>query len=178
MSTLCNPMDCSMPSFPILHHLPEFAQIHVHWPVMLSNHLILCHPLLLCLQSFPASGSFLMSQLFTSAGQSIGVSTSASVLPVNIKGWVPLGLTGLISLQSKGLSRFFFNTSVLFKRAFSSVQFSHSVVSDSLRPHELQHRRRQWHPTPVLLPGKSHGRRSLVGSSPWGHTESDTTEAT
>ena len=60
---------------------------------------------------------------------------------------------------------------------FSSVQFSGSVMSDSLRPHELQHdRRRQWHPTPVLLPGESHGRRSLVGCSSWGCEESDTTE--
>ena len=58
----------------------------------------------------------------------------------------------------------------------SSVQFSHSVVSDSLRPHRLQHRRRQWPPTPVLLPGKSHGWRSLVDCSPWGREESDTTE--
>ena len=64
---------------------------------------------------------------------------------------------------------------------FSSVQFSHSVMSDSLRPRELQHarplcRRRRWHPTPVLLPGKSHGRRSPVGCSPWGRSESDRTE--
>ena len=64
---------------------------------------------------------------------------------------------------------------------FSSVQFSHSVMSDSLRLHELQHarplcQRRQWHPTPVLLPGKSHGWRSLVGCSPWGRSESDRTE--
>ena len=63
----------------------------------------------------------------------------------------------------------------------SSVQFSHRVVSDSLQPHESQYARppywrRQWHPTPVLLPGKSHGRRSLVGCSPWGRYESDTTE--
>ena len=57
------------------------------------------------LQSFPASGSFLMSQYFTSGGQSIGVSASASVLPINIQGWFLIGLTGLISLQSKGLSR-------------------------------------------------------------------------
>ena len=63
-------------------------------------------------QSFPASGSFQMSQLFTSGGQSIGVSASASVLPMNIQGWFPLGLTGLISLQSKGLSRVFSNTTV------------------------------------------------------------------
>ena len=60
------------------------------------------------LQSFPASGSFLMSQYFTSGGQSIGVSASASVLPINIQGWFLIGLTGLISLQSKELSRVFF----------------------------------------------------------------------
>ena len=59
-------------------------------------------PLSFCLKSFPASGSFPMSQLFTSGGQSIGVSTSASVLPMNRQGWFPLGLTGLISLYSRG----------------------------------------------------------------------------
>ena len=58
-----------------------------------------------CLQSFPVSGSFLMNRLFASGGQSIGVSASASVLPMNIQDWFPLGWTGLISLQSKGLSR-------------------------------------------------------------------------
>ena len=72
--------------------------------VMLSNHLILCHPLLL-LPSFPASGSFQMSQFFASGGQSTGVSASASVLPMNVRYWFPLGLTGLSSLQSKRLSR-------------------------------------------------------------------------
>ena len=65
-----------------------------------------------CLQSSPASGSFLMSQLFTSRSLSIGASASASVLPVNIQDWFPLGLTGLISLLSKGLSRVFSNTTV------------------------------------------------------------------
>ena len=65
-----------------------------------------------CLQSFPASGSFPMSQFFASGGQNIGVSASASVLPVNIQDWFPLGWTGLISLQSKGLSRVFSNTTV------------------------------------------------------------------
>ena len=77
-----------------------------------------CHPTISssvvpfssCLQSFPASGSFPVSQFFTSGGQSIGA--SASVLPMNIQGWYPLGLTGLISLQSKGLSRIFSNTTV------------------------------------------------------------------
>ena len=70
--------------------------------VMPSNHLILCHPLLSCLQSFQASRSLQMSQLFTSDGQSIGVSASASVLPMTIQDWSPLGWTDWISLQSKG----------------------------------------------------------------------------
>ena len=69
-------------------------------------------PLSYCLQSFPASGSFPVSQFFASGGQSIGVSVSVSVLPVNSQGWFPLGLTGMISLLSKGLSRFFLSTTV------------------------------------------------------------------
>ena len=69
--------------------------------VMLSNHLILCHPLLL--QSLPASGAFPMSPLFASGGQSIRESASASVLPGNVQGWFPLGLIALISVQSKSL---------------------------------------------------------------------------
>ena len=72
------------------------------------------------LQSFPASGSFPMSQCFTSGGQSIGVSASASVLPINIQDWFPLGLTGLISSQSKGLSRVFSNTTVQKHQFFSA----------------------------------------------------------
>ena len=68
--------------------------------VMPSNHFILCHPLLLLLQSYPASGSFQMSQFFTSGGQSIGASASASILPMNIQDWFPLGLTGLVSLRT------------------------------------------------------------------------------
>ena len=74
-----------------------------------------CHPtipLSSCLQSFPASGSFPVSQLFTSDGQSIEASASVSVFPVNIQGWFPLRVTGLISLQSKGLSRIFSNTTI------------------------------------------------------------------
>ena len=75
------------------------------------------------LQSFPSSGSFQMSQLFASGGQSIGVSASASVLPMNIQGCFPLGLTGLISLPSKGLSTVFCNTTVQ-KHQFFSAQLS------------------------------------------------------
>ena len=76
-----------------------------------------------CPQSFPASESFQMSQLFASGGQSVGVSASASVLPMNIQDWSPLGWTGLISLQSKGLSRVFSNTTVQ-KHQFFSAQLS------------------------------------------------------
>ena len=90
-----------------------------------------CHPTISssvvpfssCLQSFPASGSFPMSQLITSSGQSMGVSASASVLPMIIQDWFPLGLTGWISLQSKGLSRVFSNTTVQ-KHQFLSTQLS------------------------------------------------------
>ena len=75
------------------------------------------------LQAFPASGSFQMTQLFTSGGQNIGVSASTSVLPMNIQDWSPLGWTGWISLQSKGLSRVFSNTTVQ-KHQFFGVQLS------------------------------------------------------
>ena len=80
-------------------------------------------PLSSCLQSFPASGSFLMSQFFASGGQSIGVSASASVLPMNIQGWFPLGWTSWISLQFKGLSRVLSNTTVQ-KHQFFGAQLS------------------------------------------------------
>ena len=80
-------MDYSTPDFPVLHHLPELAQTHVHWVSDAINHLALCSPFSSCLQSFPASWSFLMSQLFASSGQNIGTSASASVLPMNIQDW-------------------------------------------------------------------------------------------
>ena len=94
--------------------------------VMPSNHLILCHPFLpfsFCPQSFPEKGSFPVSQLFASGGQSIGVSAFASVLPMNIQDWLPLGWTGLISLQSRGLSRVFSDITV-WKHKFFSAQAS------------------------------------------------------
>ena len=96
--------------------------------VMPSNHLISVVPFS-CLQSFPASGSFLMSWLFPSGGQSIRTSASASVLPMNIHHWVPLGLTGLISLQSQGtlkslLQHDSLKASVLQRSAFFMVQLS------------------------------------------------------
>ena len=106
--------------------------------VMPSNHLILCCPLSSCLQSFPASGSFPMSQFFASADQSIGVSASVSVLPMNIQDWFPLGWTGWISLESKGLSRVFSNTTVQ-KHNSSALGFLHSPTLTSIRDHWKKH---------------------------------------
>ena len=94
--------------------------------VMLSKHLILCSFFSFCLQSFPASGSFPVSQLFTSGGQSIGASASASVLPVNIQGRFPLTLTGLISLQYNGLSGVF-SSSTIRKHQFFDFIVIHTV---------------------------------------------------
>ena len=90
---------------------------------MPSTHLILCHPLLLCPQSLPASESFPMSQLFAWGGQSTGVSAVASFLPKNTQDWSPLEWTGWISLQSKGLSRVFSNSTVQ-KHQFFGAQLS------------------------------------------------------
>ena len=121
---LCDPKNCSTPGFPVLHHLPEFAQTHVHWvsDAIQPSHLL--SPLFpSCLQSFPASGSFPMSQLFSSGGQSIGASASASVLPMNIQGWFLLGLTGLIFLLSKRLPRVFSSTTVWKYQFFSAQPF-------------------------------------------------------
>ena len=89
--------------------------------VMPSNHLILWCPLFFFLQSFPPSVSFTMSWLFASSGQGIRASASASVLPMNIQDWFPLGLIGLISLQYKGLSRVFSSTTI-WKHQFSGSQ--------------------------------------------------------
>ena len=110
---LCDPMDCSMPGLPVHHQLTEFTQTHPpmsQWchPTISSS----VAPLSSCFHSFPASRSFQMSQLFTSGGQSIVVSASTSVLPMNTQDWSPLGWTGWISLLSTGLSRVFANTTV------------------------------------------------------------------
>ena len=94
-------------SFTISWSLVKFLSIE---SVMLSNHLILCYPLFLLPSIFPSIRVFPMSRLFISGGQSISSSASASVLPMNIHGWFPLGLTGFISSQSKGLSRVFSST--------------------------------------------------------------------
>ena len=115
---LCNPRDCSTPEFLLHHQLLKLAQTHVH---QVSDAIQPSHPLsplLFRLQSLPASGSFPMSQFFITDSQSIGASASASVLPRNIQDCFPLGLTGLVSLQSQGLSRVFSNTTAQKQQFF------------------------------------------------------------
>ena len=130
---LCDPVDCSMPIFPVHHQLPEITQTHVHrvgGHSTISSHPTISSSVILffCVQSSPASGSFPMSQFFASGGQSIGVSASASVLPMNIQDWFPLGLTGWISLLSKGLSRFLSNITVQNHNFFGA----HLIYSPTL----------------------------------------------
>ena len=120
--TLCHPIDCSAPGFPVCHQLLELHtnSCPLSW---------WCHPTISSFvvpfsshfQSFPALGCFPVSQFFLSGGQSIGISASASVLPMNIQDWFPLGWTGWISLLSKGLSRVFSNITV-HKHQFFSAQ--------------------------------------------------------
>ena len=121
---LCDPMDCSMPGFPVHHQLAEFAQSHIHW---VSDAIQPSHPL-----SSPSPPAFDLSlhqslvqwvSFFASGGQSIAVSASASVLPMNIQDWFPLGWTGWISWQSKGLSRVFSSITIQ-KHQFFSTQLS------------------------------------------------------
>ena len=119
MSYSLQPMDWSTPGFPVHHQLPELAQNHVYPTISFS-----VTPFFSCLQSFAASGSFPMSKFFTTGGQIIGASASASVLPMNVQNWFPLRLTGLISLQSKGLSRVFSNTTVQKHQFFNSSVLS------------------------------------------------------
>ena len=102
----------------ISHSLLKFMSVE---SVILSNHLILCHTLLLLPSISPSIRSFPVSQLFMSGGHSIGASASVPVLPMNIQGWFPLEWTGLISLQAKGLSRVFFNTKIQ-KHQFFDIQ--------------------------------------------------------
>ena len=97
MSDSLQPMDCSIPGFPVLHHLQELLKLMSIESVTPFNHLILCHPLLVLPSIFHNIRVFLMIRLFASGGQSIGA--SSSVLPMNIQGWFPLGLTGLIFVQ-------------------------------------------------------------------------------
>ena len=112
VSDSVTPVDWSMPGLPVPHHLPEFAQVHVHW---IGDAVQPSHPMLPSSPAFrssPASGPFPMSQLFASGGQRIGASASASVLSTSILGWFSLRLAGSISELSKGLSRVFSSTTV------------------------------------------------------------------
>ena len=122
--TLRDPMNPSTPGLPVHHQLPETTQTHIH---LVSNARQASYPLWSpfssCPQSSPASGSFQMSQLFSSGGQSVGVSASTSTIPMNTQDWFPLGWTNRISLQSKGLSRVFSNTTVQ-KNQFFRAQLS------------------------------------------------------
>ena len=129
-ATLCNPMDCNAPGFPVHHQLLDLAQIHVHW---VGDAIQISHPL------SPSSPhafnlsqhqSFQMSQFFTSGGQIIGASVLASVFPKSIQDWFPLACTGWISLLSKGLSRVFSNTTVQMHQFFGaqlSLQFNSHI---------------------------------------------------
>ena len=115
---------------PVHHQLLELAQTHIHWVSDAIQPWMASIPFSSCLQSVPASGSFPMSQLFAWGGQNIGVSASASVLPMNIQGWFPLALTGLISLPSKGLSRIFSSTTVqkVFMRILTISESGPSIM--------------------------------------------------
>ena len=123
MSNSLWPIDRSTPGLPVHQQLPVYPDSCPLSPwchPTISSSLV---PFSSCLQSFPAWGSFLMSQLFTLGSQSIGVSSAASVLPMNIQDRFPLGWTGWISLESKGLSRVFSNTTVQ-KHQFFGTQLS------------------------------------------------------
>ena len=200
---LCNPMDSSKPGSVVLHYLLELPQIYVHWVTMLSNHLILCRPLLLLPSIFPSIRVFFQTQLFASGGQSIGASVSASDLTMNIQGWFPFDWFDHFAVQGTLKSILQHSWWTLWCSAVFMVQLSHlyMIISKTIAltiwtfvskvksllytmqsrfvrafllrsfnfiPSEVILGRRRWQPTPVLLLGKSHGQRSLVGCSPWG----------
>ena len=133
--TLSDPTDCSMPGFPVHHQLLELTQTHVHWfsyAIRPSHPLSSPSPPVFYLFQFQG-WSFPVSQFFSSGGQSIGASASASVLPMNIQDWFPLGWIGWISLQSKGLSRIFstpqFKSINSLVSAFFITQLSHPYMT-------------------------------------------------
>ena len=129
--TLCDPTDCSTPGFPVLHYLPEsLLKLMLTESVMPFKHPIPPLPRSLPTFNFSQHQSFPMSHLFASGGLGIGV--SASVLPMNIQGWFPLGLTGLISLLSKALSKVFSSTTVRkhqFIGAQPSLLFNSQILT-------------------------------------------------
>ena len=133
--TLCDPMGCSIPGLPVPHCLPEFAQVHV---LCITDAIQPSHPLMpsspSALSFFPASGSFPMSQLFTSDDQNTRVSASASVLPMNIQGWCPLRLTHWISLLSRGLLGVFSGIMVWRHQFFGALPSLWSSSHNRPRP--------------------------------------------
>ena len=130
----CNPMDCSTPGFPAITNSGAYSNScpSSQWcHTTISSSVV---PFSSCLQSFPASGSFQMSQFFASGVQSIGVSASTSVLPMNIQDWFPWGWTGWISLQSKGLFKSLLQhhsskASIFLHSTFFIVQLSHPYMT-------------------------------------------------
>ena len=127
LSSSLQPVYCSMQGFLSITNSWSLIKLMSIESVMPSNHLILCHPLFLP-SIFPRTGSFPMSQFFTSGDQNSGALASASVLPMNIQDWFSLRLTSLISLWSQGLARVFSNTTVQ-KHQFFGTQLS--LLSDS-----------------------------------------------
>ena len=143
-------MDCSMPGFPVLHYLLELFKFIFIESVMPSNHLSLCHPLLLLPSIFPSIRDQEKNQhqslfqwkkmrLFASGCQSIEASASTSVLPMNIQGWFPLGLTTLISLLSKGLSKVFSSTSIQKQQFFGTQPKNHGPTLMSVQDYWKNH---------------------------------------
>ena len=109
------------------------------WHPSISPFEVVVVPFSSCLQSFPASGSLLMKQFFASGGKHIGASASASVLPMNIQDWFPLGLTGLILWQSKGLSSFFSNTTVQKHQYFGVPSLLYGSTLTSIHDYWKNH---------------------------------------
>ena len=149
MNIMHSQLSCSVVSDSLWPHGLQYVRLPCPSPTprVYSNSRPLsqwCHPTISssvvpfssCLQYFPASGSFQMSPFFASGGQSIGVSASASVLPMNIQDWFPLGWTGLISLLSKELSRVFSNTTVQIFNSFFIVPTLTSI-HDHLKNHSF-----------------------------------------
>ena len=172
--TLCNPMDCSMPGLPVHHQLPELMSIEL---VMPSNRLILCHPLLLPPSIFPSIGVFSNESALRIRWPKYW-SFSFSISPSNeYSGLISFRMDWLNLLAVQGtlkslLKNHNSKASVLWCSAIFMVQLSHLYMTTgktiALTTSSFVSQRRQWHPTPVLLPGKSHGWRSLVVCSPWG----------
>ena len=147
-------MDCSIPGFPVHHQLLELAQTHVYQvsdAIQPSYPLSSPSPPAFILQ---ASGSFPVIQFFTSGGQSIGVSASASVLPMNIQDWYVYK---------------YWYVYIYYIRSSCCIPRINIVLY-------VIYCTKKWQPTPVFLLGKLHGQRSLAGYSPWGCKESDMTK--